>query len=337
MILKQYKKLVNLIKSENRYLDLKKQREIEIEDDPETLQIKCLELTELIKKSKNIVIYTGAGISTSASIPDYRGPDGVWTRIKNKLDPQFMNDLVCTEPTYTHMAIVKLLQRKIIKHIVSQNCDGLHVRSGVPSRRLSEIHGNIFVEVCKNCDAHYIRSFDVTEKTAYRKHETGRNCHRCSPETGKLIDTIVHFGEKGKLRFPLNWEAASKAAEKSDLIICIGTSLKVLRKYACLWPKNKKYKLIIINLQWTPKDSQASIKINGKSDVVMKNLMVNLELSVDPYRREKDSILISSTPLRPEEEHTCNRIKMEQYFEDQIDFNKLSMRPSWFGKGIRKK
>lgn len=96
MILKQYKKLVNLIKSENRYLDLKKQREIEIEDDPETLQIKCLELTELIKKSKNIVIYTGAGISTSASIPDYRGPDGVWTRIKNKLDPQFMNDLVCT-------------------------------------------------------------------------------------------------------------------------------------------------------------------------------------------------------------------------------------------------
>lgn len=142
----------------------------------------------------------------------------------------------------------------------------------------------MFIEVCKNCNQQYVRSFDVTEKTSLRKHQTGRKCHACPPELGSLIDTIVHFGEKGKLKYPLNWQTASNAAEKADLIICLGSSLKILRKYNCLWPKNrKKLKLVIINLQWTPKDSQASIKINAKCDDVMKEVVASLGVSVQPY------------------------------------------------------
>lgn len=300
--MKQNKKLAKLVESQRRYHSLRKQREEEFEDDGPMLRRKCGQLAELIRSSQHVLVYTGAGISTSASIPDYRGPNGVWTLLKNGYGTPKVNDLVfagkflvfgflkfklfVSEPTFTHLAISELVKNGTIKHVVSQNCDGLHLRSGVPQHLLSEIHGNMFIEVCKNCNQQYIRSFDVTERTSLRKHETGRKCHVCEPQVGSLIDTIVHFGERGRLKYPLNWQAATAAADKSDLIVCLGSSLKILRKYNCLWPKNrKKLKLVIVNLQWTPKDSQATIKINGKCDEVMREVAAALALTVPPYDR----------------------------------------------------
>jgi NAD-dependent deacetylase sirtuin 7 len=80
--------------------------------------------------------------------------------------------------------------------------------------------------VCTECDPErtYIRTFDVTEKTALRRHNTGRMCHVCG---GKLRDTIVHFGEKGCLEWPLNWQGAIDAGKATDCIVCLGSSLKV--------------------------------------------------------------------------------------------------------------
>ncbi|XP_033896743.3 NAD-dependent protein deacetylase sirtuin-7-like [Acipenser ruthenus] len=80
--------------------------------------------------------------------------------------------------------------------------------------------------VCTGCSParEGIHLFDVTT----HRHGTGRRCPKCG---GELRDTIVHFGERGVLEQPLNW----KGAEKADLILCLGSSLKVLKKYACLW------------------------------------------------------------------------------------------------------
>lgn len=250
------------------------------------------------------------------------------------------------------MAIAELVRRGLVSHVVSQNCDGLHLRSGLPETRLSEIHGNMYVEVCRRCSAAYLRSFDVTERTALRRHETGRQCSLCkdSPEEGVLMDTIVHFGEKGKLKYPLKWETAAEAASKADLIIAIGSSLKVLRRYQCLWPtatspnRTRKPNLVIINLQWTPKDSQATLKINGRCDQIMEKLVDALGLAdqIPPYSRSKDPIVTQSVPLRAEEEATCHRTKLEKVVEvggkegeTTPDSKKLT--PGWFGVGLKKK
>lgn len=72
-----------MIQSQKKNQTLRKERIMEIEDDINIIQEKCIHLVELIKSSDYIIVYTGAGISTAASIPDYRGPEGVWTKIQN--------------------------------------------------------------------------------------------------------------------------------------------------------------------------------------------------------------------------------------------------------------
>ncbi len=86
----------------------------------------------MVKASKHLVVHTGAGISTSTGIPDFRGPRGVWTLEMKGEKPQFNTSFDEAVPSKTHMALVALEQKGIVKYVVSQNVDGLHVKSGLP-------------------------------------------------------------------------------------------------------------------------------------------------------------------------------------------------------------
>ena len=246
-------------------------------------------MVELIRRSSYFIGFTGAGISTSAGIPDYRsgadtvletGP-GKWvTEETSKLSMEEYasmpskfkrKDTVSAEPTYTHFALTTLLEEGILKHIISQNIDGLHMRSGTKLEQISELHGNTFLEVCSNCGADYFRPFRCRNpKNPYNVHLTGRFCTNCNTE---LKDTIVNFNES----LPVNAiHQAKYHTSKADVCLCLGSSLQV--KPAMLFPLAiaKKGHLAIVNLQPTPLDQMAQLRIWAKIDDVMKLVMKKL-------------------------------------------------------------
>ncbi|XP_076001556.1 NAD-dependent protein deacetylase sirtuin-7 [Genypterus blacodes] len=333
-----------LCKREVRRNVLKRKQE-EVFDHTDELKTKVRQLAVAIKQAKHLVVYTGAGISTAASIPDYRGPNGVWTQLQ-KGHAVSSSDLSKADPTLTHMCIRMLQKEKLVKHVVSQNCDGLHLRSGLPKHALSELHGNMFIEVCTSCSParEYVRLFDVTERTSLHRHATGRRCSHCD---GELRDTIVHFGERGTLEQPLNWRGAAEGAEMADVILCLGSSLKVLKKYACLWcmnrPANKRPKLYIINLQWTPKDDLATLKIHGRCDDVMGLLMQELNIEIPVYDKAEDPIFHLAVPLQPKEDtsHTREAIAPSAGQDNNSaelwgQADATAVQGGWFGRGYNK-
>jgi len=164
-----------------------------------------------LQSSSKTVVMTGAGISTACGIPDFRGPNGVWTcqkygRPLPKLDTTFAS----ATPSLTHMCIVSLLSDGPAQYVVSQNVDGLHRRSGIPEPQLAEVHGNCFMERCPNCGTYYMRDFEMVTvgfKPTGRKCTKGR-C-RCAVTPGRLsIEHISFFSRSGVGYILVGWPIA---------------------------------------------------------------------------------------------------------------------------------
>jgi len=212
-------------------------------DTPEDLELKVKELAQLIKKSTYMVVYTGAGVSTSAKIPDYRGPNGVWTLRDKGMAPKFEIKIEQALPTSTHMALVELEKKKILKYLVSTNVDGLHRRAGTSSEMLAELHGNCYKELCEKCGYEYLMTFDIA---GGMNHKTGRICeiNGCN---GNRIDSIINFGENLPQK---ELDLTQIHAQRSDLSLVLGTSMRV--KPACMFPSmtlQNGGKMVIVNLQ----------------------------------------------------------------------------------------
>ena len=202
------------------------------------------------------------------------------------------------------MAITAMVDSGIVRHVVSQNCDGLHLRSGLKSEKLSEIHGNMFVEMCLNCEppTTFVRHFDTTQGTAYRRHKVlgaeHRPCDNCG-DHNYLYDSVVHCGEYARYEQspPYRWPEAGESAKEADLVVCIGTSLAVLKSYASLWAGLKRRKeparLVIINIQPTVKDKQAHLVINQNCEQVFRNVCNILKIHVKDYDQHQDPIYLS--------------------------------------------
>jgi mono-ADP-ribosyltransferase sirtuin 6 len=209
------------------------------------------------------VFFTGAGISTESGIPDYRGPDGVWTRRDRGLPPkQLVKPLDMTEPNAGHWAIVELYRLGRLKFLISQNVDNLHLKSGIPAELLAELHGNIARMRCERCGN--------TVSDSYK----GAACE-CG---GALTSSVVHFGQSlPEKDLMLSFEHS----RKSDCFVVVGSSLVVTP--AADMPSEalrSGAKLVIINKGDTPFDSYAHLRFFEKiGDVlppavrVLKKLM----------------------------------------------------------------
>ncbi|KAL6080520.1 Deacetylase sirtuin-type domain-containing protein [Balamuthia mandrillaris] len=253
---------------------------VERHDEPEVLQQKIKQLADMIRESKHCIAFTGAGISTSAGVPDFRGPQGVWTlAATGGKRTERTVPMLSALPTPSHMGLVKLQDQGILKYLISQNVDGLHRRSGILPENISELHGNSNIEVCEICGKEYLRDFSTSDGASVR-HYTGRTCSvaNCG---GLLLDTIVGFGES--LPFHVV-QRSYEHSELSDLCLCLGSSLTVAP--ANDMPRTVAKKggnMVIVNLQNTPLDSIATLRIYGKCDEVMEGVMKELQMDIPPF------------------------------------------------------
>mmetsp|Transcript_3399 Transcript_3399/g.7779 ORF Transcript_3399/g.7779 Transcript_3399/m.7779 type:complete len:327 (-) Transcript_3399:430-1410(-) len=267
--------------------------------------LKLKKLSELVLASQHLVVVTGAGISTSAGIPDFRGPEGIWTVEKKARKTKLQNrkrkhsdsmqdkklessdkkytqnsrrtdtmldsdcasmDFSKAQPTLTHKALTRLAIDGKIKYLITQNVDGLHRRAGLMRNIHCSLHGCAFTERCKNpdCLAEFFRDFDIGGMSF---QPTGRSCSLCSQQ---LLDTLLDWEDA----LPeADFERAEAECDKADLVICLGTSLRI-EPVGSLPLRARKF--IIVNLQVTPKDEHAALIIKAPVDLVMEHLMSSL-------------------------------------------------------------
>ena len=229
------------------------------------------DLSQYIDEANNIVIFTGAGISTESGIPDFRGPQGVW----KTNTPIYFQDFIGSEevrkdswkrkfsgqdiikkakPNIGHLAVAEVINKHESAYLITQNVDNLHQDAGVPDDKITEIHGNAHYASCLDCGIRYELN---SIKKAFLENETVPYCDSC----GGIIKTAtISFGQ------PMPEEGMQIAQRKTlgcDLFITIGTSLVVYP--AAGFPKLAKEigaKLIIINNEPTDFDPIADLVIH---------------------------------------------------------------------------
>ncbi len=191
-------------------------------------------LADLLAGAGRILVFTGAGISTSSGIPDYRGPDGVWKTRRPTSYQDFLASEAArveywdfkleswerirdAEPNAAHRAVVDLERAEKLLLAVTQNVDGLHAKAGTSPERLVEIHGTDRAVACLSCGA---RSDPEPHFEAFRRT---RRPPRCSCG-GLLKPATVSFGQNLAEE---DLARAFAAAEEADLVVSLGSTLAV--------------------------------------------------------------------------------------------------------------
>jgi len=234
-----------------------------------------MELSTHLRAAKNILIFTGAGISTGSGIPDYRGPNGVWKQREPVLYEDFMaseearvkewgnelegwNEFRNARPNAVHHAIAKLERAGKICMVVTQNIDGLHRLAGTSADRLVEIHGTNSLVECQTCGH---RSEPDPHFASFQLHRKAQLCE-CG---GFLKLATIAFGQ--------NLDAvqlfrAQYAALEADLVIALGSTLCVQPAATLpLLAADRGVPYIIINRGATEHDAEACVTFRIEGDV----------------------------------------------------------------------
>jgi NAD-dependent SIR2 family protein deacetylase len=217
-------------------------------------------LAQWVFEAKYLVVFTGAGISTESGLPDFRGPDGIWTRRDKGLTPKPMPSWDSVQPNKGHLAIAELQKLGKLKFLISQNVDNLHLKSGIKPELLAELHGNITKLRCKSCET----TIDASS-----------NLNRCPDCGGTLGSSVVNFGQSLPRK---DLELSYYHSRKSDLFVVAGSSLVVTP--AAYMPKEALRvgaKLVIINKGETPFDTVCHLRFDEKIRGVLPQAVSELK------------------------------------------------------------
>lgn len=237
-----------------------------------------------LRQARHVTALTGAGISTESGIPDFRGPNGVWTT-DPKAERLSHIDVYLAEPEVRvqawrtrmahpawvaqpnpgHLALVELERQGRLQALVTQNIDGLHALAGTSPQILIEIHGTMRDVACLACGD---RGPAQATFDRVRAGEEDPACRRCG---GILKSATISFGQA---LVPDDLDRAQEAAQRCDLFLAVGSSLTV--HPAAALPKIAKRagtRLVIVNGEPTPLDPLADVVLRGPIGEILPRLV----------------------------------------------------------------
>ena len=237
-----------------------------------------------IAAARRIVVLTGAGISTDSGIPDFRGPQGVWTRNphaekmatlqhyvadpdvrKRSWQDRLSSPAWQAKPNAGHLALVELERRGNLDTLVTQNVDGLHLMAGTSPERLIQIHGTMREVTCLACGER------APMERALARVRAGEDDPACRSCGGILKSATISFGQS---LVAADLTRAQQAAHRSDLMLAVGTKLSV-------WPiagvvptaKEAGARVVIINAEPTELDSMPDAVLRGSISELLPRLV----------------------------------------------------------------
>lgn len=246
------------------------------------MNAQAAQCAELITQAQCVAALTGAGISTKAGIPDFRGPKGLY--VTRQYDPdkvfdieyfhkdpklfyEFARDFIQfqekLQPTFAHQFLSKLESQGYLKGVVTQNIDSLHQRAG--SRNVLEMHGSFWISYCLECNKEF--SYDEMREKLQKEEIAHCSCG------GVIKPDIVFFGENVKCL-----SESEALAAQADLFFVIGTSCVVYPAAAV--PDYVTGKIVVINME--------RVNLNGN------NVVLNVTEDIDDFLKEVSQCLESS-------------------------------------------
>jgi NAD-dependent deacetylase len=228
----------------------------------------------LIEAARRVVVLTGAGISTDSGIPDFRGPQGVWTKnpaaeklatLQHYLSDTEVRKRVwqnrlgagswTAQPNAGHRALLELEKRGKLHALITQNIDGLHQKAGSSAERVIEIHGTVHDVVCLSCGER------APIETALQRVRAGEQDPTCRDCGGVLKSAVISFGQSLVHEDLLRSE---RAAQTCDLLLAVGSTLSVY-PIAAVVPLAKRAgaSIVILNGGPTEMDELADVVVHG--------------------------------------------------------------------------
>lgn len=241
----------------------------------------------ILEPARAVAVLTGAGISTDSGIPDFRGPQGVWTKNPEAekqstlqhwvSDPEvrrrgWQNRLrtgsLAAEPNAGHHALVDLERRGRLHTLITQNVDGLHLKAGTDPERLVEIHGTVRDVMCLSCDER------APMERALERVRAGEDDPTCESCGGILKSATISFGQSLDTRSLIR---AEQAARECDVMLAVGTTLTVY-PIAEVVPlaASRGASVIIVNGEPTPFDDLADVVLHASIGVAVPALVEGL-------------------------------------------------------------